>query len=317
MQVRFGFVAMSTLLKDASPSKTMTLTQFRKLPDREAALARLTRIAAENLRNTLRILRHANSLGIGIYRFSSRLIPLYGHEETAGWDPFPELEGGFKAIGDFVREKGMRVSFHPDHFVVLNSVREAVLEASIRTLALHEHMTQAMGLGPEVKLVLHVGSGAGGHDEAFERLRHGWARVPPSLRERIVLENDDRTFPPEEVLSLCQSLSVPMVLDIHHALIHPGELPLSELLGPIVGTWERTGLPPKVHVSSPQEGGNRRAHADFVRAGDVRPFLTLAAQSTDVLDIMVEAKMKDQAVIRLVKDVGALPEIRVFGEAVT
>lgn len=39
--VRFGYVAMSSRVKNASPSKTMTWAHFRQLGDREAGLHKL------------------------------------------------------------------------------------------------------------------------------------------------------------------------------------------------------------------------------------------------------------------------------------
>lgn len=54
MIVRLGYVAMSTIVANASPSKTMTATNFAKLDDREAAVRKLERIVMENIHNTLR-----------------------------------------------------------------------------------------------------------------------------------------------------------------------------------------------------------------------------------------------------------------------
>jgi len=48
MRVRFGYVAMSTVLRGASPSRTMTASAFARLADREAAVRRLERIAGQN-----------------------------------------------------------------------------------------------------------------------------------------------------------------------------------------------------------------------------------------------------------------------------
>lgn len=61
--VRLGYVAMSMELKNASPSKTMTFTQFKKIDDRRAAIRKLERIALLNLHNTLRVLKHNAAFG--------------------------------------------------------------------------------------------------------------------------------------------------------------------------------------------------------------------------------------------------------------
>lgn len=119
--VRLGFVAMSMELKNASPSQTMTYTQFSKIPDREAAIRRLERIALKNIENTRRILAHCASSDIRFYRFTSRLIPLANHEELADWDYITPLKPSFRKLGDFIKTEQIRVDFHPDHFVLLNS----------------------------------------------------------------------------------------------------------------------------------------------------------------------------------------------------
>ncbi len=154
VKVRFGFVAMSEFLTNASPSMTMTYKVFQSIPDKEAALLRATRIAEKNLENTLRILCHAKASGIDVYRFSSKLIPLYTHEETEGWDFIGRLQEQFSKIGRFVRDEEMRVSFHPEHFTVLNSPRPEVLQSSLKDLQYHLDMFKAMELDNRAKFVL-------------------------------------------------------------------------------------------------------------------------------------------------------------------
>src|SRR5690606_16115262 len=101
--VRLGYVAMSTEVHNASPAKTMTATNFAKIADRDAAVRKLERIAADNLRNTLRLLRHNRAHDIKVYRFSSKLVPLIGHKLLQGWNPMPRLAPLFAEIGRFVK----------------------------------------------------------------------------------------------------------------------------------------------------------------------------------------------------------------------
>src|SRR5690606_33620151 len=104
MIVRLGYVAMSTLVKDTSPAKTMTFTSFAKIPDRAAAIRKLERIAIENLQNTLRLLRHNRAYDIQMYRLSSKLIPLIGHKQLQDWNPIANLTPDFAEIGRYVKE---------------------------------------------------------------------------------------------------------------------------------------------------------------------------------------------------------------------
>jgi UV DNA damage endonuclease len=311
MIVRFGYVAMSVEVKNASPSKTMTWTRFSKLEDRAAALRLLERIAAENLHNTLRLLRHNRAHGIRLYRCSSRLIPLFGHEALPDWDPISALAEPFAAIGDYARRHAMRLSFHPDHYTVLSTPRADVFARSVADLDRHTRMLEAMGLDESAKLNIHIGGTYGNKKAAMARFLKQFAALDPRIVRRITLENDDKTFTASETLAVAEQLGVPMVLDLHHDQVNPSEEAPEALWPRIRRTWEGAGavagepLPPKIHVSSPRSEADPRSHADYVEAGPLIGFLRRIAAATPRLDVMIEAKMKDAALFRLLDDLAA------------
>ncbi|CAM3628053.1 UV DNA damage repair endonuclease UvsE [Marinicrinis lubricantis] len=307
MIVRFGYVAMSVVVPNCSPSKTMTATTFQKITDREAAIRKLQRIAAENLQNTLRLLKHNQAHDIHVYRFSSKLIPLISHEWLSGWDPFPILEPFFREIGDYVKAHGMRVSFHPDHFTVLSTPRPEILKASIRDLHIHVKMLDTMGLGEEAKCNIHIGGAYGDKPKSLERFIRQFSELDESIRRRITLENDDKTFNALETLKACEALQVPMVLDIHHQWVNNEGERAIDLWPRVLQTWaDNPQLPPKIHVSSPKSESDPRGHADDVDAGFVRDFLISISKHTDRLDVMIEAKRKDGALFQLMEDLPKL-----------
>ena len=135
--VRLGYVAMSMELKNASPSQTMTFTQFQKIKDREAAIRKLERIALKNLENTFRLLKHNVFNEIHFYRLTSRLIPLANHEELPDWNYIKPLLEKLTQIGEYATKHNIRIDFHPDHFVVLNSPKTEVVKNSLKTLKMH------------------------------------------------------------------------------------------------------------------------------------------------------------------------------------
>lgn len=327
MIVRFGFVAMSLLVQNASPSRTQTYANFSKLDDREAAIRRLERLAEENLTNTLRILKHCSAHDIRMYRFSSKLIPLATHEALADWDPFDALQDAFREVGDYAKKHDMRVSFHPDHFCVFSTPRPEVLGNSIKDLEYHVRMLEAMGLDERSKNNIHMGGAYGDKTTSAERFARQFGELEDRLRRRITLENDDKTFNVKETLETAESVQVPMVLDIHHHAVNPGDTEEDELadgLWPrIAETWrkerDRLGLiseadlPPKIHASSPKSLTDPRGHADFVSAEPIVAFLRRAARTTDALDCMLEAKHKDAALFQLMED---MKELESRGEGV-
>ncbi|MDQ0063171.1 UV DNA damage repair endonuclease UvsE [Paenibacillus harenae] len=320
MIVRFGFVAMSLTLENASPSRTMTYKSFAKLNDREAGIRKLERLAEENLANTLRILRHCRASDVQMYRFSSKLIPLATHGALADWNPFEALTPSFRELGDFVKRNRMRVSFHPDHFCVFSTPREEVLAGSIIDLDSHVRMLEAMELDEATKCNIHMGGAYGDKETSRERFVRQFGALEPRCLHRVTLENDDKTFNVAETLAAAEQVGVPMVLDIHHHAVNPGGISEDELCGEqwprIVQTWqrerERLGmssvqeLPPKIHASSPKSVTDPRGHADFVEPLPLLRFLRQAAPATEYLDCMLEAKSKDEALFKLMDELGKL-----------
>ncbi|MNW38714.1 UV DNA damage endonuclease [compost metagenome] len=314
MIVRFGYVAMSTTLENASPSKTMTYKTFSGLTDQEAAVRRLESIAAENLHNTMRLLRHSIAHDIHVYRFTSKLIPLATHEALIKleWNPYEALAKPFAEVGEFVKNHGMRVSFHPDHFTVLSTPRPEVLRNSIRDLQYHVAILEAMGLDSRAKNNIHVGGAYGDKPSAGQRFIENVIALPDKIKKRLTLENDDKTFNAPETLEIAESLGLPMVLDIHHQWVNNvGETP-AELWPRILRTWtspfaqadvpEGQFLAPKIHASSPKSTSDPRGHADHVIAAPLLHFLREIAPMTKQVDVMLEAKLKDGAVFALMED---------------
>ncbi|MDA8343862.1 MAG: UV DNA damage repair endonuclease UvsE [Thermaerobacter sp.] len=312
MRVRFGFVAMSLDLPQESPSRTTTLARLRQGPHK-LAMRRLTQLAAQNLESTLRIVRHAITQGIPLYRFSSRLIPFLGHPESDDWDFFRYLATDLGLVGGVVRDAGMRVSFHPEHAaVVLSADRTTVQAAAQRSLLDHARICDLMGL-PEANLVVHMGGGYGDKPAAAQRFREAVAALPPAVRDRIALENDDRTFTVRDVLDAAQASGIPAVLDLLHHRCNPCEGSLSDLLAQVFSTWSNQAQPPKLHLSSARDARAPRAHADLVTPEDALTLLEAAREHGRDIDVMVEAKAKDHAVLRLVDDLCKVPGVQRVG----
>ena len=177
-------------------------------------------------------------------------------------------------------------------------------------------LMDGMGLGPESVVVLHVGGGAGGTEAALDRFQRGFDLLSDAARARLVIENDDRRFALRDVLHLHERIGRPVVWDVLHHFCHdPDGIPAREALELALATWP-DGAAPKIHYSSPKtaaeprsrRAGRRverslslpqpRAHADLVDPVAFEGFLLETAQDLD-FDVMLEAKAKDLALIRL------------------
>lgn len=314
--VRLGYVAMSVNLQNCSPSQTMTYAQFQTLDNREAAIRKLERIAQSNLDNCLRLLKHNLAHDIKFFRLSSRLIPLANHEDLREWNYMRSLKEKLDEIKQFLkRNEQMRVDFHPDHFVLLNSPKLEVLNNSIRTLGMHEKLLKGMGIHPLHRCVLHVGGAYDDKEKALEQYIQNWGLIPTRLQDLVILENDDTTFTMNDTLYLCEKLAIPLVFDYHHHLAKYDDVSWEENWTRVIGTWSYSNLPPKMHISSPKSEKAFRNHADYIDAKMFMDFLNGVKGSVTQIDCMIEAKQKDQALFQLMEDLSQFSEIEKIDEA--
>jgi UV DNA damage endonuclease len=208
-------------------------------------------------------------------------------------EPAHAIRRAWVAAGELARARGVRLSFHPDQFVVLNSEREEVVASSIREL---EHQAVIAELIGADVLCLHVGGVTGGVEAAVARFERGLERVSGRVRERLAIENDDRLFSPREIHRLHERTGLPFIYDAHHHRCHPDGLTVTEATALMVESWN--GREPYAHLSSPRDGwgaSNPRPHAAYVDPADV-PDAWLALPR---ITVDVEAKDKERAVVEV------------------
>ena len=261
------------------------------------------------------VLRYLDRNDIRMYRMATALAPYASHPEHTRFRTQPqECAAELAAVGALARELGIRLSSHPGQYTVLNSEDERVQRLAAEELEVQAELLDGMGLGPEAVVVLHVGGGAGGREAALERFERGFALLSDAARSRLVVENDDRTFGLRDVLELSGRIGRPVVWDIlHHHCNDPDGIPDREALELALATWPQ-GVRPKIHYSSPRTAMEERkgrivlpqlrAHADMVDPIGFEHFVSETARGLD-LDVMLEAKGKDLALLRLREQLAA------------
>ncbi len=263
--------------------------------DRAAGREKLARLCRQNADSLAAAVEYCANNGIGCFRVNSRILPLCTHpqfgyrlEQLPGGD---EIVARFRACRALAKDRGLRLSFHPDQFVVLNSPRAEVVEAAIREL--EYHATVAEWIGADV-INIHAGGVFGDRAAALDAFAESFARLSRSARSRLTLENDDKLFAPAHLLPLCRRLGIPLVYDVHHHRCLADGLSVEEATAETLSTWNRE---PLFHISSPingWDGPQPNRHHDEVDPRDFpRCWLPLD------LTVEVEAKGKEPAVLKL------------------
>ncbi|HEX2953933.1 MAG TPA: UV DNA damage repair endonuclease UvsE [Bacillota bacterium] len=293
--MRWGYCCIALGLENSSTAHTVTVTNIKRIPERADRFSRLEQIARENLKNTIRLLRYNKAHDIMMYRFSSQLVPLATHEESDGWNYPLILADAFQEVGEVVHDTGMRVSTHPGQHTVINSPSASAWELAQKDLDYHDKVLTGMGLDNHAIMVVHVGGAYGDKKQSASRFVERFKMLPLTVQNRIVVENDDRSFTAEDVLDICRAIERPMVLDIHHQRCLVKDERWLTLVPEIFATWG--GVTPKVHISSPRNDQDPRSHANDV---DPDYFLSFVEKWENVdFDVMVEAKNKDLALFHL------------------
>ena len=202
-------------------------------------------------------------------------------------------------IGNFIKKNNIRVSSHPDHFVLLNSISKKVYQDSLKELMYQNDMFEKMGLDSKYKFVLHVGGVYSNKEDSLKRFYTGFNELPDNIKSRITLENDDKSFNATDVLKICKELNIPMVFDVHHHYCNFDGNSIESILSEVFETWNGEYFPTKFHMSSPKSEKNFRGHADFINEKDFIKFLNILKEFGKDCDIMIEAKQKDEALKRM------------------
>lgn len=265
-----------------------------------------------------RILDYLDDIGIRMYRLSSDFVPYATHPEMPQFHRQVEEHAvDLARIGRYARRLDIRLSLHPSQYVVLNALDDEIAAKSRADLDVQARLLDAMEQGPEAVVVLHVGGLYGDRRAALDRFVSSYARLSEPARRRLVVENDETSFTVEDCLEIHERTGIPVVFDHQHHRLNPGGLDVREAVRAALDTWP-DGVTPKIHFSSARLDGREvrrgkttrieppllRQHADFV---DPWTFAELLDQIRDLpCDVMIEAKAKDLAVVKLRSDLAAI-----------
>ena len=283
-------------------------TNIRSIMQRNATPEKLTEVTAHNLEALEKMVDYNIANDIRLYRISSDLIP-FGSSPVNALD-WPEIhKEAFERVGAKIRKSGMRVSLHPGQYTVLNSPTEDVGERAIADLIYHDKILAALGTDTTNKIVLHVGGIYGDKKEAIERFEQNFRRLPETVQNRLILENDDRLYNIEEVLELAHRLQIPAVYDnLHHAINPPASGGADPYwIAEAKKTWKMTDGNQKIHYSQQAPGKRPGAHTDTI---DLETFLTFHDQLEDKqIDIMLEVKDKNLSAIKCQNATTTAPKV--------
>ncbi|GAA5834647.1 hypothetical protein JCM9279_007071 [Rhodotorula babjevae] len=301
---RLGYACLNTILRKYKPpvfcSRTCRIDTILK---EDKGMPYLKELARQNVLDLVKLIEWNAEHHIFFMRMSSEMAPFAAHPDYQYSLDYMDKE--LKAVGDVANRLGVRLTTHPGQFTQLGSPRQIVVENAWRDLEYHNEMMDRMGLGKDSVMIIHGGGVFGDKAAALERFKKNYKECSQGVKNRLVLENDEICYNVDDLLPVCEEMNIPIVFDYHHDSLFPSSQTPAELLPRMLATWERKGIRPKFHLSEPRRGAEtlmeKRAHADRCqRLPDALP---------DDIDLMIEAKDKEQAVFHLYRIYGLAPTI--------
>ena len=270
----------------------------RRLILKDYSEEKLKIIIEDNLNDLKEILIHNIKNNIYMFRISSDIIPLGSHEiNTFRWDLW--FAEKLREIGRFAKENNIRLSMHPGQYTIINSLKEDIVDKSIKDLEYHCRFLDSLNIDFTNKIILHIGGVYGDKISAKERFTSNFQRLSPSLKKRLVIENDEKNFSIDDVLEISHVINIPVIYDNFHNICYgDNNYSIKEIYKRVITTWKIEDGSMKVHYSQQAQGKKRGSHSKTIFADEFSNYYREAKEFDP--DIMLEVKDKDVSAIKCI-----------------
>ncbi len=295
--MKVGYPCINYTLK-CSPNKTLRLKNFDE--------KRVLNIIDNNLNCLIEILKFNMENEILFFRISSDTIPFASHKVmNINWSKI--FKNKFLEIGEFIKKNKMRVSMHPDQFILINSIKEDIFEKSVKELEYHAMLIDSLEIDESHKIQIHVGGVYNDKSKSIDRFIIKYEKLPDLIKKRLVIENDDKFYNVSDCLFIYEKTGIPIVFDYFHFSLNNNGENLSEILPKVFETWKEKDGIPIVDYSSQEINAKRGTHARKIDLNDFEKFIKYTRPYD--FDIMIEIKDKEKSTIKainLLKDLKIL-----------
>jgi len=304
--MNLGYACINMTLSTSKPKITTNRSMIKKTFN-EKGLNYAGELGLKNAKDLLHILKWNKENGINFFRLSSDFFPWASNYKFEELPQFNSIKAELEKSGKFAIDNGIRITSHPGPFNVLVSPRENVVQNTITDLEIHGRVFDLMGLSqtPYNKLNIHCNGVYGDKISAMDRFCENFKRLSPSVQSRLTVENDDKAsmYSVKDLMYIHERIGIPIVFDYHHHQFCTGGLSEEEAIKLAATTWP-DGITPVVHYSESKalheenEKLKPQAHSDYIN--------TIPNTYGLDVDIMVEAKAKELAILPFINKVSKL-----------
>ena len=247
-----------------------------------------------NLATLIEILRFNIDNNFMFFRISSDIIPFASHPICKfDWKDYFKSE--LIQIGQLIKKHNIRISMHPDQFVLINAKNPDIVATSIKELEYHTDLLDLMGLDYSAKVQIHIGGIYGDKERSKKQFIVNYKNLlSEKIKKRLVIENDDHLYNLKDCIEIHEYTGIPILFDVFHHLCFDNKLPLNIALQISNNTWNSSKDGIMMIDYSNQELNQRKGkHSHTLDIKQFEKFI-ISVSNLD-LDIILEIKDKEKS----------------------
>lgn len=299
MPIQLGLCCINTQLRAQKPPVFCSRSCIRRTFTVEHAKS----LAMQNVKDISTMIEWNEQHDIRCFRLSSDMFPHMTDTETEKYTiDFARNE--LERAGALAKKYGHRILMHPGQYNQVGTKTPGVFEKTIEDLSHHAEILNAMNINSDGVIIVHGGGTYGNKEATIRRWMEHFDDLPQIVKDRLVIENCERQYSTEDCLYISSEIKIPVVFDFHHyncySQVHSERQPeICEILPDVIETWTRQNRTPLMHISE-QGTGKIGHHSDFIEELPTELLDYLKIHPEQHIDVEVEAKMKEQAIFKLV-----------------
>ena len=156
-----------------------------------------------------------------------------------------------------------------------------------------------LGLDKTSKIILHIGGVYGDKNNSLKRFISNYKSINENIKDRLVIENDEKSYSIEDAIYIWERTGVPVVFDMFHQSIYEN-IKIDKTYKYIElakKTWDVSDGRQKIHYSQQDREKAKSAHSKDIDIDDFLHMYSLIEKYD--IDIMIESKLKDISGIKL------------------
>lgn len=260
-------------------------------------------LALQNVRDLPEMMTWNYEHNIHCFRISSDIFPHFTDTETEKYT-IDFAEEDLILAGGLAKAFNQRILMHPGQYNQIGTPNQKTFEKTVEDLEHHANILDTMYIDKNGVIIVHGGGTYNDKENTKRRWIEQFDDLPTSVKNRLVIENCERQYSTRDCLEISEECKIPVVFDFHHyycrnLIYKEKQEEIMDLMPEVIESWQKTNRNRIIMHVSEQGSGKIGHHSDYIENLPNELFNILDEFPSITIDLEIEAKMKEKAIIKL------------------